>query len=70
MNGCISYGLWCSAICETQGDDSCREQVIFLVSSTLILLVLTYLMIRRQVRPLKKLARAANEMSMDIQRLW
>ncbi|WP_052879765.1 ATP-binding protein [Vibrio coralliirubri] len=44
-----------------------REQVIFLVSSTLILLVLTYLMIRRQVRPLKKLARAANEMSMDIQ---
>ncbi|KZX65989.1 two-component sensor histidine kinase [Vibrio sp. HI00D65] len=44
-----------------------REQVIFLLSSTLILLVLTYLMIRRQVRPLKKLARAANEMSMDIQ---
>ncbi|NOI02537.1 HAMP domain-containing protein [Vibrio kanaloae] len=44
-----------------------REQVIFLVSSTLILLALTYLMIRRQVRPLKKLARAANEMSMDIQ---
>lgn len=44
-----------------------REQVLFLVISTFILLTLTYLMIRRQVKPLKRLARAANEMSMDVE---
>ncbi|MBW3694514.1 HAMP domain-containing protein [Vibrio sp. T187] len=44
-----------------------REQILFLFFSTSILLLLTYLMIRRQVRPLKSLAKAANEMSMDIQ---
>lgn len=43
-----------------------REQMMFLLFSTILLLVLTYLMIRRQVRPLKNLAKAANEMSMDI----
>lgn len=43
-----------------------REQILFIFFSTSILLVLTYFMIRRQVRPLKSLAKAANEMSMDI----
>ncbi|MGY3569236.1 ATP-binding protein [Vibrio paucivorans] len=43
-----------------------REQVIFLFFSTSILLVLTYFLIRKQVKPLRRLARAANEMSMDI----
>lgn len=43
-----------------------REQLLFLLLSTTILLVLTYLLVRRQVRPLKNLARAANELSMDI----
>lgn len=43
-----------------------REQVLFLIFSTTILLFLTYLLVRRQVRPLKRLAKAANEMSMDI----
>mgnify|MGYP000197203652 CR=1 FL=1 len=44
-----------------------REQILFIFFSTSILLVLTYLMIRRQVRPLRSLAKAANEMSMDIE---
>lgn len=44
-----------------------REQILFIFFSTSILLVLTYFMIRRQVRPLKSLAKAANEMSMDIE---
>lgn len=44
-----------------------REQVMFLSFSTLFLLMLTYLLMRRQVKPLKRLARAANEMSMDIE---
>lgn len=44
-----------------------REQILFLVLSTTILLVLTYLLVRRQVKPLKRLAKAANEMSMDIE---
>ncbi|WP_165310739.1 ATP-binding protein [Vibrio ziniensis] len=44
-----------------------KEQIIFLLSSTSILLVLTYLLMRRQVRPLKNLARAANDMSMGIE---
>ncbi|UPQ88761.1 ATP-binding protein [Vibrio sinaloensis] len=43
-----------------------REQVLFLIFSTTILLFLTYLLVRRQVKPLKRLAKAANEMSMDI----
>ncbi|MGF1694751.1 ATP-binding protein [Vibrio lamellibrachiae] len=43
-----------------------REQVIFLVLSTMLLLLLTYLLVKRQVKPLKRLAKAANEMSMDI----
>lgn len=43
-----------------------REQVLFLIFSTTILLLLTYLLVRRQVKPLKRLAKAANEMSMDI----
>ncbi|NOH79286.1 HAMP domain-containing protein [Vibrio sp. RE86] len=44
-----------------------REQILFLIFSTAILLVLTYLLVRRQVKPLKRLAKAANEMSMDIE---
>lgn len=44
-----------------------REQILFLIFSTTILLVLTYLLVRRQVKPLKRLAKAANEMSMDIE---
>ena len=43
-----------------------REQMLFLLFSTSILLLLTYLLMRRQVKPLKNLARAANDMSMDI----
>ncbi len=43
-----------------------REQMLFLLFSTTILLLLTYLLMRRQVKPLKNLARAANDMSMDI----
>ncbi|KOO16948.1 histidine kinase [Vibrio xuii] len=43
-----------------------REQILFLIFSTTILLALTYLLVRRQVKPLKRLAKAANEMSMDI----
>lgn len=43
-----------------------REQILFLILSTTLLLGLTYLLMRRQVKPLKRLAKAANEMSMDI----
>ncbi|WP_367988524.1 ATP-binding protein [Vibrio sp. NTOU-M3] len=46
-----------------------REQIVFLFLSTTILLILTYLLVRRQVKPLKRLAKAANEMSMDIDQL-
>ncbi|WED24252.1 ATP-binding protein [Vibrio sp. JC009] len=41
------------------------DQIIFLFLTTSILLVLTFMLIRRQVRPLKNLANAANKMSMD-----
>ncbi len=44
-----------------------NEQVLFLFFSTSILLVLTYFLMRRQVRPLKNLARAANDMSLGIE---
>ncbi len=44
-----------------------REQILFLIFSTTILLFLTYLLMKRQVKPLKRLAKAANEMSMDIE---
>jgi len=44
-----------------------REQILFLFFSTTILLVLTYLLMRRQVKPLKNLARAANDISMGIE---
>lgn len=43
-----------------------REQVISLIGSTLILLTLTFFLMKRQVRPLRNLARAANEMSMAV----
>ncbi len=43
------------------------EQIWYLFFSTSILLVLTYFLMRRQVRPLKNLARAANDMSMGIE---
>ncbi|MDG3085645.1 ATP-binding protein [Vibrio hannami] len=41
------------------------DQLVFLFLTTSILIVFTYLLIRRQVRPLKNLANAANKMSMD-----
>lgn len=44
-----------------------REQILFLIFSTTILLVLTYLLMKRQVKPLKRLAKAANEMSMNVE---
>ncbi|KIN12206.1 histidine kinase [Vibrio mytili] len=44
-----------------------REQILFLIFSTTILLMLTYLLMKRQVKPLKRLAQAANEMSMDVE---
>ncbi len=43
------------------------EQVLFLVFSTTILLLLTYMLVRRQVRPLRRLAKAANDMSIDVE---
>lgn len=43
-----------------------KEQMLFLFFSTSILLVLTYLLMRRQIKPLKNLARAANDMSMGL----
>ncbi|MCW8328752.1 ATP-binding protein [Photobacterium sp. SDRW27] len=42
------------------------QQVIFLVFITTLLLVFTYFMIRRQTKPLKRLANAANALSLDI----
>lgn len=42
------------------------EQMLFMVSITALLLLFTYFMIRRQTRPLRRLARAADAMSMDI----
>lgn len=44
-----------------------REQILFLIFSTTILLFLTYLLMKKQVKPLKRLAKAANEMSMDVE---
>ncbi|MBD1558028.1 HAMP domain-containing protein [Vibrio sp. S9_S30] len=44
-----------------------RDQLLFLVFSTTLLLLLTYLLVRRQVRPLKRLAKAANDMSVDVE---
>jgi signal transduction histidine kinase len=41
-----------------------RGQWLFLLLSTAIIMVLTYMLMRRQVRPLRNLARAANDMSM------
>lgn len=41
-----------------------REQWVFLVLSTAIIMVLTFFLMRRQVRPLRNLAKAANDMSM------
>ncbi|CCN35730.1 putative Signal transduction histidine kinase [Vibrio nigripulchritudo SO65] len=43
------------------------DQVLFLVFSTTLLLLLTYLMVKRQVRPLRRLAKAANDMSIDVE---
>ncbi|UGA56911.1 ATP-binding protein [Vibrio sp. VB16] len=42
------------------------QQLLFLLLSTTTLMLLVYPLIRRQVRPLNNLAKAANEMSMDI----
>lgn len=43
-----------------------KDQVLFLLLSTSILLILTFLLVRAQVKPLRQLAKAANQMSMDI----
>ncbi|WCE31546.1 ATP-binding protein [Vibrio sp. SCSIO 43137] len=43
------------------------EQLMFLLFSTLILMVLVYFLIRRQIRPIKNIATAANKMSIDIE---
>lgn len=43
------------------------EQLLFLLFSTLILMLLVYFLIRRQVRPIKNIATAANKMSIDIE---
>lgn len=43
-----------------------QDQMVFLFTSTTLLLILTFLLVRAQVKPLRRLAKAANEMSMDI----
>lgn len=43
-----------------------RQQIIYLTFSTILLLLFTYIMVRRQTRPLKQLADAANALSLDI----
>ncbi|CAH0526603.1 ATP-binding protein [Vibrio hippocampi] len=43
-----------------------QDQVLFLTLSTTLLLILTFLLVRAQVKPLRRLAKAANQMSMDI----
>ncbi|WCE30642.1 ATP-binding protein [Vibrio sp. SCSIO 43137] len=43
-----------------------NQQVFFILFITALLMTLTYFMIRRQVKPLKRLAQAANALSMDI----
>ncbi len=43
-----------------------RQQILFLVFITSLLLVFTYIMVRRQIKPLKQLADAANALSLDI----
>lgn len=43
-----------------------KDQLVFLVIFTSLMLLLTFLLVRVQVKPLKRLAKAANEMSMDI----
>ena len=43
-----------------------RQQMLFLVFITGLLLVFTYIMVRRQTKPLKQLADAANALSLDI----
>ncbi|GAL04289.1 integral membrane sensor signal transduction histidine kinase [Photobacterium aphoticum] len=42
------------------------QQVIFMLFMTALLLLFTFFMIRRQTKPLKRLANAANAMSFDI----
>ncbi|MGF1689126.1 ATP-binding protein [Photobacterium japonica] len=42
------------------------QQVVFMLFITTLLLLFTYFMIRRQTKPLKRLANAANAMSFDI----
>ncbi|UTM59052.1 ATP-binding protein [Photobacterium sp. CCB-ST2H9] len=43
-----------------------KQQVLFLLFITALLLFFTYTMVRRQTKPLKRLADAANALSMDI----
>ncbi|MCG7499426.1 ATP-binding protein [Vibrio sp. Of7-15] len=43
------------------------QQVMFIVSITALLMIFTYVMVKRQTRPLKRLAQAANELSLDIE---
>jgi signal transduction histidine kinase len=44
-----------------------NQQVFFISFITLLLLFFTYMMVRRQVKPLKRLAQAANALSVDIE---
>lgn len=41
-----------------------KEQLFSLIMSTILLLMLTFILMKKQVRPLRNLARAANDMSM------
>ena len=43
-----------------------NQQIFFILFITALLLTFTYIMVRRQVKPLKRLAHAANALSMDI----
>ncbi|EOD78522.1 Integral membrane sensor signal transduction histidine kinase, glucose catabolism cluster [Grimontia indica] len=43
------------------------DQIVFLFAITTLLLVFTFTLIRNQTRPLKRLARAANRLSTDIE---
>jgi signal transduction histidine kinase len=43
-----------------------NQQIFFILFITALLMTFTYTMVRRQVKPLKRLAQAANALSMDI----
>ncbi len=43
-----------------------NQQIFFILFITALLMICTYIMVRRQVKPLKQLAKAANALSSDI----